>query len=85
VGRVVFAIAFAGALIITLMQHVQYATGKRPRHFLAFLETSGWLVITIAAGVALFRLAPGALWIGTGIVGAILMLIGSILRPADRA
>ncbi|MDR7486191.1 MAG: hypothetical protein QN187_12760 [Armatimonadota bacterium] len=83
--RLILAITFAGALAMTLLQHVFYATGRRPREFFAFLETSGWLVLTLASGVALFRLAPWLLSVSTAVVGVLFILVGALLRAPDHA
>jgi apolipoprotein N-acyltransferase len=77
-------IAFAGSAAIALVHHAQYATGRRPREFFAFLETSGWLTLTLATGVALFRLASGVLSVSAGAVGVLFVLVGALLRAPDR-
>jgi hypothetical protein len=82
--RLVLGIAFAGSAVIMLVQHAQYAVGRRPREFFAFLETSGWLVLTLATGVALFRLASGVLSVSAGAVGVIFVVVGALLRAPDR-
>jgi hypothetical protein len=78
-------ILFVVSLAVTVTQHVQFATGRRPRQFFAFLETSGWLTLALATGIAAFRLAPNALPIGAGAVGVLFTLVGSILRPPNRS
>jgi hypothetical protein len=85
VGTLLVWALFVGSAAATIMQHLQFATGTRRRHFFAFLETSGWLTLTFASGIAALRLAPGALSIGTGVVGFLLVLVGSLLRPSNRA
>ncbi|MDR7523521.1 MAG: hypothetical protein QN168_13785 [Armatimonadota bacterium] len=83
--RLILAITFAGAVAITVLQHVNYATGRRPREFFAFLETSGWLVLSLASGIALFRLAPWLLSASTAVVGVLFVLVGALLRAPDHA
>lgn len=83
-GLLLVWVLLIGSVVVTVMQHVLFATGGRPRHFFAFLETSGWLTLTLASGIAAFRLAPGALSIGAGAVGSLLVLVGSLLRPPNR-
>jgi hypothetical protein len=85
VGRALVWALFIGSAVVTVMQHAQFATGKRPRHFFAFLETSGWVTLALALGIAALRLAPAVLSVGTGIVGGFLVLVGSFLRPPNRA
>jgi hypothetical protein len=83
-GALIVWLLFIASVAVTVMQHVQFATGARRRHFFGFLETSGWLTVALATGIAAFRLGPNALSIGAGIVGFLLVLVGSMLRPADR-
>jgi hypothetical protein len=77
-------VLFIGSLVVTVMQHAWFTTGRRPRHFFAFLETSGWMTLTLAAGIAALQLAPSALSIGAGAMGFLLVLVGSLLRPPNR-
>jgi hypothetical protein len=80
----VAALVFGASLAMTVRQHIRYLTGGRPAEFFAFLETSGWMVLLLTSGAALFRLSSGALTLSAGVVGAVLVAIGSLLRSPDR-
>lgn len=77
-------IVLAVALIVVVQQHLGYFRRKRPMSFGAFLETGGWIVLLLAAlGALAGGLAhPGTRVIGiaTGVVGLLLILLGSVFR-----
>jgi Trk-type K+ transport system membrane component len=79
------ALVFAGALGFTVAHHVLYARRRRSLEFFALLETSGWVVLTLATGVALLGAGSLLLTLTTGSVGLLLVIVGSLLRSPDRA
>ncbi len=85
IGTLFLSLLFAGALGFTVVHHVLYARGRRALEFFAFLETSGWVVLTLAAGVALLGAGSLLLTVTTGGVGFLLVIVGTLLRSPDRA
>ena len=77
------AVAVLG-LIIVVSQHAGYFRKTRPMSFAAFLETAGWIIITLVAAAALRggMANPGTriVEIATAVVGALLIGIGGQFR-----
>jgi len=77
------AIAILG-LVVVVSQHVGYFRKIRPMSFAAFLETGGWIIITLVALAALRggMINPGTrvVEIAAAIVGVLLIGIGGQFR-----
>lgn len=74
------ALATVGVVVV-VFHHVAYFHRRRPYSFAAFLETAGWIVVTLAAIAAFGGGLPSsetrAVEIAAAIVGALLIGIGS--------
>lgn len=83
-GRVVLWVLTAGALAVVILHHAAYLRRRRPYSFGAFLETAGWIVITLTAIAALGGglAAPGTrtVEIAAAVVGVLFIGIGSLFR-----
>lgn len=73
------AVAAVGATVV-IGHHVGYFRKRRPLTFGAFLETTGWIIITLCAvaafGGGLLHAGTRAVEIAAAVVGALLIVIG---------
>jgi hypothetical protein len=74
------------ALAVVIRQHADYLRRLRPATFRPFLETAGWLIISLASGAAYgggFE-SPGTrvVEVSAFVVGLLFVAIGSHTRPA---
>jgi len=81
IARLVWgAIAIAGLSLI-VAHHVGYFRKRRPLTFGAFLETTGWIIVTLFAiaafGGGLVHPGTRAVEIAAVIVGLVFVLIGA--------
>lgn len=83
--RLAALIVSLATLVTTLRQHAAYLGGRRQGGFFAHLETAGWLILTLAFGVMVFRPDLWILGVSTAPVGALCILIRSMLRAVGRA
>jgi len=72
-------------LATTVRQHSAFLSGRRQGGFFAHLETAGWLILTLAFGVTAFLPDLWVLGVSTAPVGAVCILIRSMLRAVGRA
>ncbi|MBM3469341.1 MAG: hypothetical protein FJX73_00890 [Armatimonadetes bacterium] len=72
-------------LATTVRQHAAYLGGRRQGGFFAHLETAGWLILTLAFGATAFRPDLWILGVSTAPVGALCILVRSMLRALGRA
>jgi hypothetical protein len=72
-------------LATTVRHHAAQLGGRRQGGFFAHLETAGWLILTLAFGVMVFRPDLWVLAISTAPVGVLCILIRSMLRAVGRA
>ncbi len=83
-SSVIWAAVAVLGLIVVVAQHIGYFRRTRPMSFAAFLETAGWIVITLVAGAALGggMISPNTrvVEIAAAIVGALLIGIGGQFR-----
>ncbi len=80
----IWAVVAVLGLVVVVAQHVGYFRRTRPMSFAAFLETAGWILITLVAGAALGggMVSPNmrVVEIAAAIVGALLIGIGGQFR-----
>ena len=76
---------FIAALVTMLRQHAAYLGGRRQGGFFAHLETAGWLILTLAFGVMVFRPDLRVLAISTAPVGVLCILTRFVPRARGRA
>lgn len=76
----VWGVIAAVGLSVIVAHHTGYFRNRRPLTFGAFLETTGWIIITLcavaAAGGGLGRPGTRAVEIAAAIVGILLIGIG---------
>ena len=77
-------ITLAAALVVVVRQHIAYLRRSRPLTFGAFLETSGWIIILLAAigGVYGGLAHPGTRVVeaASAVVGVLFIVLGSSFR-----
>lgn len=73
------------ALAVVVRQHADYLRRRRSVTFRAFLETAGWLVITLASAAAYWGglESPGTrvVEVSVLVIGLLFVAIGSHARP----
>lgn len=69
------AVAVLG-LVVVVAQHVGYFRKTRPMSFAAFLETAGWILITL---VAVAALGGGMIMPNTRVVEVTAAVVGALL------
>jgi hypothetical protein len=71
---------------IVVRQHIDYLRHRRPFTFRAFLQTAGWLVITLAAvaafGGGLESTGTRMAEISAFAIGGLFVAIGTHIKPA---
>ena len=77
------AVAFA-ALVVVVRQHAQYLRRLRPTSFGAFLETGGWIVVTLVAAAGYWggfeSRGTRIIEIAAGAAGIVFIAAGSYFR-----
>lgn len=77
------------ALGIVIRHHAEYLRRRRPFTFRAFLETAGWLVVTLASAAAswggLESAGTRVVEISAFAIGVLLVAIGSHVRSVAHA
>ncbi|MGH2437399.1 MAG: hypothetical protein ACRDFA_10435 [bacterium] len=86
VFRWLFLPVMVVALAVVIRQHADYLRRLRPATFRAFLETAGWLIITLASGAAYgggFE-SPGTrvVEVSAFVIGLLFVAVGSHTRQA---
>lgn len=82
--RLVALIFFLVALVAAVRRHAAFLGSRSEAGFFAYLGAAGWLILTLASGVTVFR--PG-LWVlgaSTAAVGVLCVLVGALLRTSRR-
>jgi hypothetical protein len=75
-ARAVWALLAIGGLGAIVAHHVGYLRKRRPLTFGAFLQTAGWILITL---VAITALGGGMRYPGTRMVDLVAALVGIFL------
>ena len=79
-SSVIWAAVVVLGLIVVVAQHAGYFRRTRPMSFAAFLETAGWIVITLVAvavlGGGMISPHTRVVEIAAAIVGALLIGVG---------
>ena len=74
------------ALVVVIRQHAGYLRRLRPATFRAFLETAGWLIITLASGAAYWGgfESPGTrvVEVSAFVIGLLFVAVGTHTRQA---
>lgn len=83
--RLAALIASLVTLATAVRQHAAHMAGLRPGGFFFHLETAGWLILTLAFGVTAFRQDLWVLGVSTAPVGALCVLMRTVLRVFGRA
>lgn len=83
-SSVIWAVVAVLGLIVVVAQHAGYFRKTRPMSFAAFLETAGWILITLVAvaawGGGMISPNTRVIEIAAAVVGALLIGIGGQFR-----